>query len=158
MKWFKGAIVALAVFLLCFALAFAGPPVYDDAGTPNSSDTTTVLTGFGKQLISFQRNKTNISFAMQVSGRATNDSALVTVQTTNNLSDTSSWINLTAFGGVKVANGTTVRSYRNSVTSADSTFFLGRFVRIMVNHGAAAGSSLAADSSRIRVQIVEWDD
>lgn len=156
-KGFKWAAAFVFVIALA-AMASGGVRRYANVVTPGVADTTTILTGFGKLASLFERTESNISMALQVLSRSANDSLLVTVQTTNALEDSTSWINLTAFGGVKTATGTTFRAYTGPLTTADSTFFIGRWVRVMVNHGAAAGSSLAGDSSRIRLQITEWSN
>jgi len=156
-RYFKLAAVVSFSILLLFITAWAAPPKYDKVATPAIADTTTILTGFGKLATFFERTRNNLGMSLQVSGRATNDSLQVTVQSTNVPADTNSWVNLTAFGGVKVANGITARNYYGPAVTADSTFFLGRYVRMMINHGAAAGSSLAGDSSRVLIQIKEWD-
>lgn len=129
----------------------------DISGVVGDIDTTTAAGGFGKTVNFFRRAKSNMAFDLWIQTRDTNDSLLVLVRTTNMPSDTSSYQTLTNFGGIKVATGHSSRSYHFQL-GVDTTRFVGSYVWITAYHGDAAGSALATDTSRFKVQFLQWGD
>lgn len=86
-----------------------------------------------------------VCFCLRVGTRGTNDSLLVTIQSTANPADTTSWQTLTTFDGRKAAVGNTVRCFPVGTPARDSLLPLFRYFRAAQDHSIDAWT--AADTS-----------
>lgn len=86
-----------------------------------------------------------VCFCLRVGTRGTNDSLLVTIQTTATPSDTATWQTLTTFDGRKAAVGNTVRCFPTGTLARDSVLPLFRYIRVSQDHSIDAWT--AADTS-----------
>lgn len=87
----------------------------------------------------------DVCFCLRVATRGTNDSTLVTVQTTAVPGDTNTFITLTNFGGAKAAVGNTIVCFPVGTPARDSVLPLFKYVRVLQDHGVAAAQ--ATDTS-----------
>ncbi len=120
----------------------------------------TTHSGFGKNVLEFQRSRSNIWIGLNLQTRNADDSLTVTAQATNNLTDTA-WVTITNFGGTKTAAGRTNRAYvwgTNTQGIQDSTKYVGKYMRFMVNHGGSADSSEATDTSTFSLEFLQFGD
>lgn len=86
-----------------------------------------------------------VCFCLRVATRGTNDSLLVTIQSTASPSDTSTWQTLTTFDGRKAAVGNTIRCFPVGTPARDSILPLFRYIRATTDHSIDAWT--AADTS-----------
>ena len=87
----------------------------------------------------------DVCFCLRVATRGTNDSLIVTVQTTEEPSDTNTWQTLTTFDGVKTTVSNTVRCFPVGTPARDSVLPLFKYVRVIQDHSIAAPA--ATDTS-----------
>lgn len=127
-------------------------------GSP--TDTGKAFRGFAKELGTFRVEYDKFYINLQVLTRETTDSLTVTIQTkaADDVASDTGWVTLRQFGGAGagiVATGTT--AWKATWNAASDTSAMSpavwTYARIMVNHGDAAGSCLASDSSRFRLLI-----
>lgn len=144
-----GLMVIAGIFGIKSVFAQTTQPPYVEGGEADTIIGTIGTTTFK----TYARKRANISFDLWVATRGSTDSLLITLQTTNDIRDTSSWQNMTNFGGAKTAIGHTARTFQ---PTKDSTQFMGHFIRALMRH--SADTTVATDTSTFRLQITEWGD